>query len=141
MIQHMKLKENPATATVPEDSIKGHGTGVDTETIAVMPELDEYGYMLHPAVWTEGVAELLARDLLPGALTEEHWRVIHYLREYYRKYGTVPPVRMLCRDTHESLQHIYELFPGNCPRGLCAGLAKCACKIAGMPWLSYKQYP
>jgi len=114
----------------------------DSLLTAVMPELDDDGYMLHPERWTEETAELLAQDLvLGGLLTEEHWRVLHYLREYYIKYGTVPPVRKLCRDTHVSLQHIYELFPGNCPRCLCAGLAKCACKIAGMPWLSYKQYP
>jgi tRNA 2-thiouridine synthesizing protein E len=125
-IKSIAVKDSLLTAVMPD----------------VMPELDDDGYMLHPEMWTEETAELLAQGLVPGGLlTEEHWRVIHYLRDYYLKYGTVPPVRKLCRDTHESLQHIYELFPGNYPRCLCAGLTKCACKIAGMPWLSYKQYP
>lgn len=106
-----------------------------------MPELDDDGYMLHPEMWSEETAELLARVLVPGGLTEEHWRVLYYLRGYYLNFGSVPPVRKLCRDTRLSLSRIYILFPGNRPRGLGAGLAKCACKIAGMPWLGYKQYP
>ena len=106
-----------------------------------IPELDDDGYMLHPEMWSEETAELLARVLVPGGLTEEHWRVLYYLRGYYLNFGSVPPVRKLCRDTGLSLSRIYVLFPGNRPRGLGAGLAKCACKIAGMPWLGYKQYP
>ena len=139
---HMESEEVLSTAL--EDSFKGGGRDMNVASVAVMPEtpeLDDDGYMLHPEVWTEEIAELLAQDLVPGGLTEEHWRIIYYLRKYYLKFGTVPPVRKLCRDTRLSLRHIYELFPGNHPRGLGAGLARCACKIAGMPWLSYKQYP
>ncbi len=124
-----------------KDSFEGGGTVMNAVSTAVMPELDDDGYMLHPERWAEETAELLAQDVVPGGLTEEHWRVIHYLRDYYLEFGTVPPVRKLCRDTELSLKHIYELYPGNHPRGVRAGLAKCACKIAGMPWLSYKQYP
>jgi TusE/DsrC/DsvC family sulfur relay protein len=79
--------------------------------------------------------------LVPEGLTTAHWSVIYYLRHYYLEFGTPPPVTMLCKDTGLSLRQIYELFPGNRPRGLGAGLAKCACKIAGMPALIYKLYP
>jgi len=129
-----------------DDSWEEGVKGTDSISSAVMidtkvPELDDYGYMLHPEMWSEEIAELLARVLVPGGLTEEHWRILYYLREYYLKFDSVPAVRKLCRDTGLSLKRIYILFPGNRPRGLGAGLAKCACKVAGMPWLGYKQYP
>ena len=112
-----------------------------TISAPAMPKLDNDGYMLHPEMWTEEIAELLAREMVPERLTKEHWTIIYYLREYYLEFGTVPPVGMLCRDTGFSLKYIYKLFPGNLPRGLNAGLSKCACKIAGLPWMSFKQYP
>ena len=96
------------------------------------PELDKDGYMLHPEEWTEEVARILAEGVVPGGLTEEHWQVIYRLREYYFKFGIPPPVNMLARGTGLSLKHIRKLFSG--------GLARCACKIAGLPWLAYKHY-
>ena len=123
-----------------DDSEVGGGTAmtttltrIETPELVETPELDIQGYMLYPEEWTEEVARAIADGLVPGDLTEEHWRVIYHLREYYLRYGTPPPVSMLSRDTGLSLKYIYRLFPG--------GLARCACKIAGFPWLSFKQYP
>ena len=96
------------------------------------PELDNDGYMLYPEEWTEEVARVLAKRVVPGGLTGEHWKVIYRLREYYSRYGTPPPVSMLVRETGMSLRYIHRLFPG--------GLARSACKIAGLPWLAYKHY-
>jgi tRNA 2-thiouridine synthesizing protein E len=130
--------------TVPkaiEDSFKVDELLLTVVPTAVTPELDDYGYMRYPDLWTERIAEMLAQGLVPEGLTTEHWSVIYYLRHYYLEFGTPPPVKMLCKDTGLSLRQIYELFPGNCPRGWGAGLAKCACKIAGMPSLIYKLYP
>ena len=124
-----------------EDAFEGDELVPTAVRTAPIPELDDNGYMRHPGLWTEEIAEVLAEDLVPGGLTAEHWKVIYCLRNYYLEYGTVPPVRMLCRDTGLTLRYIHELFPGKRPRHLDAGLAKCACKIAGMPSLSYKHYP
>ena len=60
-----------------------------------------------------------------GELTEEHWRVIRFLRSYYLQFNTAPMIRKLCKDTQTDLKKIYELFP--------SGPAKGACKIAGLP--------
>jgi len=139
--EEVGMKPKNVLPTAIEDAFRDRGTVPAAVRTAVIPDLDDDGYMLHPGVWTEETAMVLAQDLVPGGLTEEHWRVIRYLRTYYLEFGTVPPVRKLCRDTGLSLKEIYEMFPGNRPRRLGAGLAKCACKIAGMPWLSYKQYP
>jgi len=124
-----------------EDAFEGDELVLTAVHTVVTPELDDDGYMRYPGLWNERIAEALAQELVPEGLTTEHWSVIYYLRHYYLEFGTPPPVTMLCKDTGLSLRQIYELFPGNRPRGLGAGLAKCACKIAGMPSLSYKLYP
>ena len=103
-----------------------------TLTRFVAPELDDNGYMLHPEEWTEEVARVLAEGLLPDGLTREHWQVIYHLRDYYLRFGIPPPVNMLARGTGLRLKYIRKLFPG--------GLSRCACKIAGLPWLAYKHY-
>jgi tRNA 2-thiouridine synthesizing protein E len=89
------------------------------------PETDDEGFLLQPGTWTKNVAELLAQGEVPGKLTEEHWRVIDYLRQYYLQFDTVPPIKMLCRDTGLKFTYIAKLFP--------SGLTKGACKIAGIP--------
>ena len=43
-------------------------------------------------------------------LTEDHWKVINYLRDYYKQYGIAPMIRKLCKDTGFPLKTIYELF-------------------------------
>ena len=132
----------PHSVIEEEETVMSTGAQVATlKTDVAIPELDEDGYMLHPETWTEEIAERLARGQVPGSLTQEHWKIIYYLRDYYLEFGYVPPVRKLCRDTGLSLRRIYTLFPGKKAHGISAGLARCACKIAGIPALSFKQYP
>lgn len=88
-------------------------------------ELDEDGFLQETDKWNETVAAALAEDEVEGELTEDHWKVIHYLRNYFLEFGIAPMIRKLCKDTGFSLKQIYELFP--------SGPAKGACKIAGLP--------
>lgn len=88
-------------------------------------ELDEDGFLDDPSIWNEDVAKALADTEEVEELTEEHWKVINYLREYYDQYGVSPMVRKLVKDTGFDQKKIYELFP--------AGPGKGACKIAGLP--------
>ncbi len=90
-----------------------------------LPQTDEEGFLTKGDIWTEEVAGLLAQILIPGELTEDHWRVINYLRQYYQDVGSVPPVRKLARDTGISLRELKALFPD--------GVTKDACRIAGIP--------
>ena len=87
--------------------------------------LDEEGYLMPLERWDKDVGRLLAYAVLPDKLTEDHWKVVEYLRQYYLKFHMVPPVRKLCRDTGFSLARIYKLFP--------SGISKGACRIAGIP--------
>ncbi len=88
-------------------------------------EVDEDGFIQDPQTWTESVAAVLAGDEEVESLSDAHWKVVKYIREYYLKFGIAPMIRKLCRDTETDLGTIYQLFP--------SGPAKGACKIAGLP--------
>ena len=88
-------------------------------------EIDEDGFIQNPDLWNEGVASDLAKTEGVDDLTEEHWKVVNYLREYYIEFGVAPMIRKLCKSTGFKLNKIYELFP--------SGPAKGACKVAGLP--------
>lgn len=88
-------------------------------------EVDEDGFIQEPEKWNQAIAEDLAKLEQAFPMTEEHWKVVNYLRDYYLKYEIAPPIRMLVKQTGFDLKKIYELFP--------SGPAKGACKIAGLP--------
>jgi dissimilatory sulfite reductase related protein len=87
--------------------------------------LDEDGFIQEPEKWDQAVAEALAKTEGVDAMTDEHWKVVNYLREYYLEYESAPMIRMVCKQTGFKLKEIYDLFP--------SGPAKGACKVAGMP--------
>lgn len=88
-------------------------------------KVDDDGFMQEPEKWTKEIAECLAKQDGIETLTENHWKVINYLRDYYTKYKIAPPIRQLVKETGFKLKEIYDLFP--------AGPAKGACKYAGLP--------
>lgn len=88
-------------------------------------ELDDKGYLVEFEQWNDRVAEALAAHDGIAELTEEHWRVIDFLREYQEEHGAAPMIRVLCKGVEMTLQRIYDLFPG--------GPAKGACRVAGLP--------
>jgi len=89
-------------------------------------EVDEDGFLKGLDRWDEEFAEAYAgEEGINGPLTEEHWKVIHYLRSHYHKFGVAPMIRKLCKETGFDLKKIYQLFP--------SGPAKGACKLAGLP--------
>lgn len=87
-------------------------------------EVDDDGFIINWDSWNETVANSLAKGEGISEMTDDHWKVIRYLREYYQQYGIAPMVRKLCKETGLSLAQIYELYP--------AGPAKGACKVAGL---------
>jgi len=89
-------------------------------------EVDEDGFIQELDKWTEEVARALAAADGVAELTENHWKVVNYLRDYYRKFGIAPMIRKLCKETGFSIREIYEMFPSGPANGACkvAGLAK-----------------
>jgi len=88
-------------------------------------DVDEDGFMASPEKWNEAVAAALGTTEGVESLTEEHWKLVNYLREYYLKFGVAPMIRKLCKETGFDLKKVYALFP--------SGPAKGACKVAGLP--------
>lgn len=93
--------------------------------------VDCEGYLTDMQAWEPAAAQAMARaDNLE--LTEDHWAVIHLLREFYAEYKVAPPIRVITRTVAEHLgqekgtnRYLYELFP--------YGPGKQACRYAGLP--------
>ena len=88
-------------------------------------EIDEDGFIQNPDEWNDVVAAALGKTEGVDDLTENHWKVVNFLREYYIEFGVAPMIRKLCKSTGFKLSEIYDMFP--------SGPAKGACKIAGLP--------
>jgi dissimilatory sulfite reductase related protein len=86
---------------------------------------DSEGFLLDPREWTEDVAEELARESGLTVLTETHWRVIRFLRQYFSENGRAPLHRQLKAGTGLSIMEIESLFPGGTKQG--------ARRLAGLP--------
>ncbi len=94
-------------------------------------EVDEEGYLVNLADWDENIAEYLAKEE-KVEMSQNHWEVVNFLREYYAEYQIAPAIRVLTKAIAKKLgpdrgnnKYLYELFP--------YGPAKQACKIAGLP--------
>jgi dissimilatory sulfite reductase related protein len=87
--------------------------------------VDEDGFLQEPEIWDDAVARDFALTEGLEDLTDGHWKVIRYLRNYYLEFGIAPMVRKLSKETGFRLKEIYDLFP--------SGPAKGACKLAGLP--------
>jgi len=98
----------------------------EIETKGKKIRVNEEGFLVNPEEWDEEIADLLAKEEEGiDALTEDHWAVINYIREYYLEKSLAPMVRKICKTTGFQLKYIFELFP--------SGPAKGACKLAGLP--------
>lgn len=81
--------------------------------------LDEHGFLEHPALWDEGFAEGIAPSIGIGSgLTEDHWRVIRYLRAKLEE-GDVPFFVIACIDLGLKVSEFRDLFPTGFMRGAC----------------------
>ena len=88
-------------------------------------ELNDEGFFVDPAQWTEAMVPELARGEGIDALTDAHWTVIRFMRNEYLAKGSGPTVRVLGKASGVSIKELYQLFP--------KGPAKVAAKIAGIP--------
>ena len=94
-------------------------------------EVDEEGYLMDWSEWVEDVAGAMAKE--DGLdLSDAHWDVIRFLREYFEKYQIAPMIKILTKELAKkygkekgNTKYLYELYP--------AGPAKQACRYAGLP--------
>lgn len=77
--------------------------------------------------WNERFAMLIMREYFPtGTLTEQHRKIIGFLRNYFGERKTIPTVYETCKSNDVTLLEFGELFPGGYRRG--------ACRVAGLPF-------
>ena len=88
-------------------------------------EVDEVGFLQELDKWSQEFAQAYAKEEgIEGTLTEEHWKIINYLRNYYQQFGVAPMIRKICKETGIDMKKLYALFP--------TGPAKGACKLSGL---------
>lgn len=88
------------------------------------PRLDEDGFLPAGTPWDKALALELARREGIDLLTDEHWRVLDYLREHYLAARTLPVERTVCRELHLVEHCIEKLFGSDLRR---------AWRVAGLP--------
>ena len=93
--------------------------------------LDKHGFLNDRQAWTRELATVFAAD--EGIrLQDEHWEVIHLLREYFEEFDASPANRALVKYTKLKLGpskgssiYLMSLFPGS--------PARVGSRIAGLP--------
>ena len=65
-------------------------------------ETDEEGYLANLSDWEKEVASEMAKaDGID--LSDDHWEIINFLREYYEEYQIAPAVRVLTKAVGKNL--------------------------------------
>lgn len=89
------------------------------------------GFLMDYRLWNSELALKLAEHS-HLVLSENHWEILHVLRDFYEEYQHIPPSRILMKRIFETLGkekastlYFCRLFP-NEP-------LKTACKVAGLP--------
>jgi tRNA 2-thiouridine synthesizing protein E len=85
-------------------------------------ETDSEGYLRNLDDWSEAfVLALAAQEEL--VLTDEHWQLVRYLREYYAEHGVQAQVRAMINHFTQvwgpargSNHHLHDLFPRGGPQ-------------------------
>ena len=92
---------------------------------------DVQGFLKKRLSWSAELGTYMA-SLDGVTLTDEHWEVINYFREYYEDYNIPPPMRMVIRvfkkafgEENANSRYMLKLFP--------EGATKAASKFAGLP--------
>lgn len=96
----------------------------------ILPTTEE-GFLLDLTQWNRLVAVEIAQ-LNDIEMTEAHWEILFFIRDYYQMYTHLPNARVFSKAITQSLSeekgkspYLHKLFP--------QGPLKYACKIAGLP--------
>ncbi|MPW29584.1 TusE/DsrC/DsvC family sulfur relay protein [Agarivorans sp. B2Z047] len=94
-------------------------------------ETDKNGYLVDLNSWSEDLAAHIAQ-LEEIEMSEAHWEVVRFVRNFYLEFNTSPAMRALVKAMAKKFgpekgnsRYLYKLFP--------QGPAKQATKVAGLP--------
>lgn len=86
---------------------------------------DQDGFMNNPELWCDEVACAIALDEGIEEMTEDHWKIARFIREYWKEHDLAPAVRLICKEVNISIRQIFKLYTSGPARG--------ACRVAGLP--------
>ena len=86
-------------STMPVTTINGRDIHVDDE-----------GFMTEYAEWDEDLAKVLAANIAID-LTDDHWKVIKFVREDYQAQGETPTIRRVSTAGGVDTKKLFTLFP------------------------------
>jgi len=93
-----------------------------------MATKDDEGYLIDPDEWTDAAAAATARTL-GIELSDDHWFVIRFMRDWYAEHR-------VAADARHAMRHLEQRYPGNGRKRLFElfpyGYVAQACRIAGM---------
>jgi TusE/DsrC/DsvC family sulfur relay protein len=77
--------------------------------------------------WDENFARGMAPKVgIISGLSEDHWKIIHFIRDSFKRTGKCPLVYETCRTNRLHIQELKKLFPAGYLRGVC--------KLAGVTY-------
>jgi TusE/DsrC/DsvC family sulfur relay protein len=86
--------------------------------------VDDEGFMTVYDQWNEEIGKSLA-DAIGVDMTDEHWKVIHFLRDDFKAQGVTPTIRRVSTAGGVDTKRLFALFPKK--------PAKKMAYIAGLP--------
>jgi tRNA 2-thiouridine synthesizing protein E len=93
------------------------------ETYAV----DTEDFLSDPGKWDENFARGMAPKVgIISGLSKDHWKVIKFIRDYFKETRKCPLVYETCRSNGLHVEELKNLFP--------AGYLRGACKLAGITY-------
>ena len=97
---------------------------ITLEMKGISVKVNEEGFMLDANEWTKEIAVEIAREEGIPELTEAHWKVIDFCRQYGMGSGNAPTLRTITTRAGVSTKELFSLFP--------KGPAKKVAKISGL---------
>ncbi len=88
--------------------------------------VDEEGFLTEFDEWDKDLAGVLAANIGIGELTDEHWKVLEFLRSDYQGKGETPTLRRVSTVGGTPTKTLFQLFPKKPARKMSyiAGLPK-----------------
>jgi len=90
--------------------------------------LDDEGFLIKPELWTEELSRKMAKTQFSITLTDQQLKIITYIRDYYKKWETLPMLKTIRDEFNLTAQEIDDFFKrgSSTARGVI-------CKLAGLP--------
>lgn len=95
----------------------------DPQTLANV-KCDDEGFLKDASDWSEDLAMQMAKNFGIEDLSEEHWKILRYIREHYLAHGTLPVMEHVARVNGLPEEAWMTLFPDGPLQ---------AWKLAGLP--------